>query len=170
MAFGVDWYESLQLASTPKFTPFYFSTQSLHLAVTPIFTLSTTLQHSTSSHLFKYNTPPLLNLTSITCSSPPSSWPTLTQPFPNWSGWMAMLLGSARGNCQLFTDYMEIANRYSSVQEMVAVADVVRDHATQEEKNNMHRVHGVTMPGLLPIDILLWAMKEADAANPQKHQ
>ncbi|KAE8809609.1 hypothetical protein D1007_13773 [Hordeum vulgare] len=88
-------------------------------------------------------------------------------PLPTGPGWMAMLLGSVRGNHQLFIDYMELPNRYSSVQEMVAAADVARVGATQEEKNVMHRVHGVTMPGLLPIDILLWEMKEADAANPQ---
>ncbi|KAI5021053.1 hypothetical protein ZWY2020_054463, partial [Hordeum vulgare] len=87
-------------------------------------------------------------------------------PFPTGPGWMAMLLGSARGNHQLFIDYMEMANRYSSMQEMVAAEDVVRARVMQEEKNNMHRVHGVTMPSLLPIAILLWAMKEADSANP----
>ncbi|KAI5012709.1 hypothetical protein ZWY2020_024975 [Hordeum vulgare] len=74
-------------------------------------------------------------------------------PFPTRPGWMAMLLGSARGNHPLFIDYMEIGNRYNTVQEMVAAIEVVRACATQRENTNMYRIHGLTMPGLVPIDI-----------------
>lgn len=82
---------------------------------------------------------------------------------------MAMLLGSASGNHQLFVDYMEIANRYSSVDELLDAAEAVRAQATLEEKTSMLRGHGV-VPGVLPIDLLLWAMKEADSANPGQRQ
>ncbi|KAI5004762.1 hypothetical protein ZWY2020_032005, partial [Hordeum vulgare] len=58
-------------------------------------------------------------------------------PFPTGKGWVAMLLGSVRGDQDLFLDYMKVAMRYTSVQRLVDAANEVRKKTTSEEKHHM---------------------------------
>ena len=76
-----------------------------------------------------------------------------------------MLFGSARGDEDLFLDYMKIAMRYSSAQGLVDASEEVRKKATTEEKQRMDQRYGTPRKGILPIDMLLWAMKEADSGD-----
>ena len=102
-------------------------------------------------------------------ASSSSSDPWLN-PFPTGKGWVAMLYGSARGDDDLFVDYMKVATRYTSVQELVDGAEEVRKKATSEEKQRMDQQYGNRGKGILPIDILLWAMKEAGSADAGQRQ
>ena len=81
-----------------------------------------------------------------------------------------MLYGSARGDDDLFVDYMKVATRYTNVQGLVDGANEVRKKATSEEKQRMDQQYGNRGKGILPIDILLWAMKEAGSADAGQRQ
>ena len=70
-----------------------------------------------------------------------------------------MLLGSARGDQELFLDYMKVAMRYTSAIGLVDAAEAVRKKATSKEKQRMEQRYGNPGKGSLPIDMLLWAMK-----------
>ena len=100
-------------------------------------------------------------------SSSPDPW---LNPFPTGKGWVAMLLGLARGDKDLFLDYMKVAMRYTSVHGLVDAAEEVRKKATSEEKQHMEQRYGNPGKGILPIDILLWAMKEVESADAGKRQ
>lgn len=64
-------------------------------------------------------------------SSSPDPW---LNPFPTSKGWVAMLLGSTRGDQELFLDYMKVAIRYTNVLGLVDAAKEVRKKATSKEK------------------------------------
>ena len=81
-----------------------------------------------------------------------------------------MLYGSARGDDDHFVDYMKVATRYTGIQELVDGADKVRKKGTSEEKQRMDQQYGNRGKGILPIDILLWAMKEAGSADAGQRQ
>lgn len=95
-------------------------------------------------------------------SSTPDPW---LNPFPTGKGWVAMLFGLARGDEDLFLDYMKIAMRYSSAQGLVDASEEVRNKATTEEKQRMDQRYATPGKGIMPIDMLLWAMKEADSGD-----
>ena len=81
-----------------------------------------------------------------------------------------MLLGSARGDQELFLDYMKVAMRYTSAIGLVDAAEEVRKKATSEEKQRMEQRYGNPGKVVMPIDILLWAMKEADSGDAGQRQ
>ena len=97
-------------------------------------------------------------------SSSPSPDPWLN-PFPTGKGWVAMLLGSARGDQELFLDYMKVAMRYTSAIGLVDAAEEVRKKATSKEKQRMAQRYGNPGKVVMPINILLRAMKEADSGD-----
>ena len=100
-------------------------------------------------------------------SCTPDPW---LNPFPTGKGWVAMLFGSARGDEDLFLDYMKIAMRYSSAQGLVDASEEVRKKATTEEKQRMDQRYATPGKGIMPIDMLLWAMKEADSGDAGQRQ
>ena len=81
-----------------------------------------------------------------------------------------MLLGSARDDQELFLDYMKVAMRYTSAIGLVDAAEEVRKKATSEEKQRMEQRYGNPGKVVMPIDILLWAMKEADSGDAGQRQ
>ena len=81
-----------------------------------------------------------------------------------------MLLGSARGDQELFLDYMKVAMRYTSAIGLVDAAEEVRKKATSKEKQRMEQRYGNPGKVVMPIDILLWAMKEADSGDAGQRQ
>ena len=76
-----------------------------------------------------------------------------------------MLFGSARGDQDLFLDYMKIATRYNSADGLVDAADLVQKKATPQEKKCMQQSYGTKGKGILPINTLLWAMREAESSD-----
>ena len=90
--------------------------------------------------------------------------------FPTGKGWVAMLYGIACGDQHLFLDYMKVAMRYTSVLGLVDAAEEVRKKATSEEKQRMEQRYGNPGKVVMPIDILLWAMEEADSGDAGQRQ
>lgn len=61
---------------------------------------------------------------------------------------------------------MQIAIKFTNVHGLIDAADAVLAKATMEEKQCMHQLNGVPCKGVLPIDILLWAVEEVASDDP----
>ncbi|EMS53435.1 hypothetical protein TRIUR3_11049 [Triticum urartu] len=150
----------------PSLTEFNFFTASLHLSLLHLLflqLLNISLTGYPQLHLtrhFSHNH--ILSSPMAGSSSTPDPW---LNPFPTGKGWVAMLFGSARGDQDLFLDYMKIATRYNSADVLVDAADLVQKKATPQEKKCMQQSYGNKGKGILPIDTLLWAMREAESSD-----